>query len=146
MDKHKLDPPTPIECVLKTGLRTDKNDASGIRLLMPLQGNTNHIGTMYAGALFTLAEIMGGTVYRTYMKTPEVFPIVKSLNIKFLKPARSDIFAEYKMEQDIADKILKECLDKGKANYDILLELKDESGQVVSKSEGFYQIRKGKTL
>jgi len=89
---------------------------------------------------------MGGAAYRTYMVHPEVFPIVKGLNIKFTKPARTDITAEYKMDQADANRILAECLEKGKANYDISLELKDENGQVVAVSEGFYQIRKGTTF
>ena len=31
-------------------------------MLMPFKPNRNHLGTMYAGALFTLAEIPGGAV------------------------------------------------------------------------------------
>ncbi len=138
--------PTPIEFALRAGLRADEMGPQGIKLVMPLENNTNHIGTMYAGALFTLAEIMGGTAYRTYMKHPEVFPIVKSLNIRFLKPARTDVSAEFRMERAEAERILAECLEKGKADYSISLELMDASGKVVATSEGFYQIRRGKTL
>jgi len=137
---------TPIKFVQRAGLQTVKMDPDGVKLLMPLEPNINHVGTMYAGSLFTLAEVMGGAAYRTYMPHPEVFPIVKGLNIKFTKPARTDITAEYKMDQADADRILAECLEKGKANYDISLELKDENGQVVAVSEGFYQIRKGTTF
>lgn len=148
MDEKAMDPNvvTAVEFAVRTGLRKVAMGPGGIKLLMPLEGNGNHVGTMYAGALFTLAEIVGGTVFRTYMLNPGVFPIVKGLNIKFVRPARTDITVEYRMEQADADKILAECLSKGKANYDISLELKDEDGQVVAVTEGFYQLRKGTTF
>ncbi len=137
---------TPIECVSLTGLYAEKLSPEGIKLVMPLQPNLNHVGTMYAGALFTLAEIVGGATFRVYMKNPQVFPIVKSLNIKFTKPARTDISTEFKMEQDTAQNILNRCLENGKADYEINLQLKDDTGLVVAVTEGFYQLRKGKTL
>ena len=148
MDKRALDPsvPTAVEFALRAGLRAEKMGREGIRLLMPIESNANHVGSMYAGALFTLAEIMGGAAFRAFMLNPEVFPIVKGLNIRFIKPARTDITAEFKMDPAEADRILAECLEKGKANYDIYLELKDADGRVVAVSEGFYQIRKGKSL
>jgi len=149
LDEKALDPnvPTAIEFALRAGLRAvHMGPDQGIKLLMPLESNANHVGTMYAGALFTLAEVMGGAAFRTYMLDPGVFPIVKGLNIKFTKPARTDITAEYKMDQADADKILAECLEVGKANYDISLELKDETGLVVAVSDGYYQIRKGTTF
>ena len=33
-----------------------------LRARIPLKGNRNHMGSMYAGALFTLAEIPGGVM------------------------------------------------------------------------------------
>jgi acyl-coenzyme A thioesterase PaaI-like protein len=149
LDEKVYDPnaPTVIEFALRAGLRAVRmSPDQGIKLLMPLETNDNHVGTMYAGALFTLAEVMGGAAFRTYMLNREVFPIVKGLNIKFVKPARTDITAEFAMDQGEADRILAECLEKGKADYDISLELKDEAGLVVAVSDGFYQIRKGTAL
>ena len=117
MEEMALDPKvlTLIEFAQRTGLRAEKMSSEGIKLLMPLKPNINHVGVMYAGALFTLAEMMGGAVFMTYMLKPGVFPIVKGLNIKFTKPARTDITVEYKMDQSEADRILAECLEKGKA-------------------------------
>ncbi len=119
-----------------------------IKLMMPLKPNVNHVGTMYAGALFTLAEMVGGAVAMVYFmgdpKSKGMFPIVKSLNIKFTKPARTDITVEYSMDPKDAEKLISECAEVGKSNYDFNLELKDETGLVVAVTEGFYQLRKGK--
>jgi len=135
-----------IPFMARSGLKAIKMDHDGIRIMMPLAPNINHIGTMYAGALWTLAESMGGAIYRTYLVREGTFPIVKALNIKFLKPAVTDITCEHKMEHVIAQQIVDTCLKNGKADYEISLELKDTNGNIVAVTEGLYQMRQGKGL
>jgi len=125
----------------RAGIAATRLDKDGIDLLMPLRPNINHVGTMYAGALFTLAEMMGGAVAMVYFIEHNFIPIVKGLNIKFLKPATSDITATYAMTAEEVARIIAECKEKGKADYSISLELKDQTGLVVSVSEGLYQVR-----
>ena len=50
-------------------------------LRMPLEGNRNHIGTMYAGALFALCEFPGGTPFSTTFDASRDYPIVKGADI-----------------------------------------------------------------
>lgn len=135
-----------IPFMARSGLKALKMDLDGIRIMMPLAPNINHIGTMYAGALWTLSESMGGAIYRVHLVREGTFPIVKVLNIKFLKPARTDITCEYKMEPAGAIQIVDTCIKNGKADYEITLELKDAHGNVVATTEGFYQMRQGKGL
>ena len=135
-----------VPFISRTGLKVVKMDKDGIRIKMPLEPNINHIGIMYAGALWTLAESMGGMAYQLYLAMEGTFPIVKALNIKFLRPATSDITCDYKMDTAEASLVKKECGENGKANYDLSLELKDAKGEVVAVTEGFYQVRKGTGL
>jgi thioesterase domain-containing protein len=135
-----------VPFIRNTELRAIRLDQGGIEVLMPFTPNINHVGVMYAGALFTLAESMGGAVCHVYLQKEGIFPIVKGLNIKFTRPARTDISCTYKMDPTAAKKILDECEKNGKANYDIQVELKDAQGEVVARAEGFYQIRKGTTF
>ncbi len=125
----------------RAGIDSTRMDKESIDLVMPLQPNVNHIGTMYAGALFTLGEMMGGAVALVYFMEHRLIPIVKSLNIKFLKPAKSDVTTSYSMTEDEVKRIIEECKEKGKAEYAITLELKDKDGVVVSVTEGLYQVR-----
>jgi hypothetical protein len=53
--------PRQIAFVQRSGLRTSAG-VETVRLRMPLI-DQNHIGGMYAGALFTLAEIPGGALF-----------------------------------------------------------------------------------
>ena len=130
----------------RTGLEAVKMEPGGICMKMPLEPNINHIGIMYAGALWTLAESMGGVAYQVYLRADDTFPIVKALNIKFLRPALTDITCDYKMDAAEAARIKNECEKNGKANFDLSLALKDAEGNIVAETEGFYQVRKGAGL
>ena len=135
-----------VPFLARTGIKALKMEKDGIRLMVPLEPNINHIGIMYAGALWTLSETMGGAVFHVYLMAEGTFPIVKSLNIKFVKPAPTDCFCEYKMDAEKAKRIVDACEKNGKADYEISLELKDTNGNVVALTEGVYQVRKGTGL
>ena len=48
-----------IGFVRRSGMRIEVFERGHVRCSMPLRKNKNHIGTMYVGALFTLAEMPG---------------------------------------------------------------------------------------
>jgi len=125
----------------RTGIEATKLEKDGIDLKMPLAPNINHIGTMYAGALFTLAEMMGGAVAMVYFMEHQLIPIVTGLNIKYTKMAKSDVTTSHRMTEDEVARIIEDCKTNGKANYTFKLELKDKDGLVVAETEGFYQVR-----
>ena len=135
-----------VPFIARTGISAVKMAPDGIKLKVPLEPNINHIGIMYAGALWTLAETMGGAVYQVYLMVDGTFPIVKTLNIKFVKPAATVITCEYQMDAATAQGIVAACNQNGKADYNIALELKDAQGNVVAVTEGVYQVRKGTGL
>jgi hypothetical protein len=63
---------------------------------MPYQiiGNGNHVNTMYAGALFTLGEFAGGILHLVTFDYMKFFPIVKEVNIRFHRPALTNVVME----------------------------------------------------
>jgi len=130
-----------IPFAVRCGIDATSFDKDNVTLKMPLEPNINHIGTMYAGALFTLGEMMGGAVAMIYFMEHKLIPIVKGLNIKFIKMAKTDITTTCAMGDDEVLRVIEECQQKGKAEYTINLELKDEEGIVVAVTEGFYQVR-----
>lgn len=95
------------------GLKTIEARPGYVKLKAPLKGNENHIGIMYAGALFTMAEV----------------------------PAATAITLEMTMSEGEVDRIQTEAEANGKADYVLEGELKDDSGEVIALSKGVYQIR-----
>jgi hypothetical protein len=66
------------------------------------------------------------------------------MEIKFLKPATTDIVVEVRLSPEHASKIQDEANEHGKADYGWDCELKDTNGQVVAVSSNRYQLRRTK--
>jgi acyl-coenzyme A thioesterase PaaI-like protein len=131
-----------IAFVKRCGLKAEVLEPGRVRLRMPLEGNQNHIGTLYAGALFTLAEIPGGALFLTSFDAQRFYPIIKEMNLRFRRPASSDILVEACLDPGEIERIQSEAEHEGKAEYRLELQLRDAAGEVVAESRALYQLRK----
>lgn len=131
-----------IPFVRRSGLRVEVAERGHVVCVMPIRPNRNHIGTMYAGALFTLAELPGGILFISSFDRQGFYPIVKDMDIRFLKPAVGDIRIELRMEDSRIKALQAEAHAAGKAEFVLDGELKNAAGEVVATSRGLYQIRK----
>lgn len=131
-----------IDFVKRSGLKAEVLEPGRVCLRMPLQGNQNHIGSMYAGALFTLAEIPGGALFLTSFDAQRFYPLIKEMNLRFRRPASSDILIEATLSAEEIERIQNEAEREGKAEYLLELQLRDTQGEVVAESRGLYQLRK----
>ncbi len=130
-----------IAFVKRCGLKAEVLEPGHVRLCMPLAGNQNHIGSMYAGALFTLAEIPGGALFLTSFDTQRFYPIVKEMNLRFRRPASGDIRVEARLAPELIEQLQNEASEQGKAQYPLALQLTAEDGEVVAESHALYQLR-----
>ena len=87
-----------------------------LKALIPLKPNRNHINTVYAGALFTLAELPGGILALVNFDK-SFYPILKSLNMTYLKTAKSDISVEFWFPEEEVSRIKKEAALNGKCDF-----------------------------
>ena len=131
-----------IAFVKRMNLKAEVLEQGFVRLRVPLAGNENHIGSMYAGALFTLAEIPGGALFLTSFDASKFYPIVKEMNLRFRRPAIADIVVEARLSAEEIARLQREAQTNGKAEYVLELQLTDGSGEVVALSRGIYQLRK----
>ncbi len=131
-----------IAFVKRTGLKAEVLEPGHVRLRMPLAGNENHIGSMYAGALFTLAEIPGGALFLTSFDVERFYPIVKSLNLRFLRPATGDIRVEARLAEATRTQLQRDAEITGKAEFTLELQLLDDNAGVAAESQGVYQLRR----
>jgi len=107
---------------------------------VPFEGNSNHLGTMYAGVLFTVAEVLGGAMAFSF-DVSKFAPVVKDVQIRYRRPARSDVTATTTLSQARRDELSKLAEETGKAEFILTAELTDDSGEVVATTEGTYQLR-----
>lgn len=132
---------TGVEAIARTGVKTLECRERYIKLSMPLAGNTNHIGIMYAGTLFTLSEIPGGAIFGVSFDVKKYFPIVKEVSIRFRRPAMTDVTLELGMEKETVEALTREVESKGKADFPLQLEIRDATDEVVATVNGTWQIR-----
>jgi len=131
----------PFNFVERMGLKAIELEPRSIKLSVPLQGNENHIGSMYAGALFTIAEIPGGALFLTTFDVSRFYPVIKEMSIRFIKPAKTDVTIGMVMSVSEAKRIEIEAEKNGKAEYVLEGEIKDANEEVVAVSRGVYQVR-----
>ncbi len=130
-----------IEAIKRTGLRILECRDNYVKLLMPLEGNVNHIGMMYAGSLFTIGEVSGGAIFGVTFDYLKYIPIVKEVTIRFRKPTLSDVTLEVEMSPERARELQQTTDQKGKADFDMDLEIKDAGGETVALVHGVWQVR-----
>lgn len=130
-----------IGFVRRSGVKILELERGHVVCEMPLKGNRNHIGTMYAGALFTLAEFPGGALFLSTFDRKRHVPIVTDLNLQFLKPAKGPIRVGFTMPEEEIQRINQDVENHGKAAFTLNGELTDRDGNVVARSQGEYQIR-----
>ena len=130
-----------IAFVKRSGLKAEVLEPGYVRLCMPLAGNQNHIGSMYAGALFTLAEIPGGALFLSSFDSQRFYPVIKEMNLRFHRPALGDIHVEARLDAEQIERLQSEAQSRGKADYLLELQLTDAGGEIVAESRSLYQLR-----
>lgn len=130
-----------IAFVQRAGLTVEAMERGYVRCRMPLKNNENHIGTMYAGALYTLAEIPGGALFLSSFDTSRYFPIIREHRIRYTGAVSTDALVELRMEDAEIDRIQKQADEHGKAEFTLNTIITDTEGNAVAESEGIYQLR-----
>jgi acyl-coenzyme A thioesterase PaaI-like protein len=132
---------TSVSFLERAGLRAPVMERGRVVAAMPIEGNTNHIGIMYAGALFSVAEVTGGAMFLTSFDTTRYYPVVKDMYIRFRRPATTDVSVEIKMDDGEIERIEREAAENRKADYALQGDIVDRNGEVVAVMKGTYQLR-----
>lgn len=131
-----------VAAIKRTGLKVVSLRDRYAKFVMPLEGNVNHVGAMYAGSLFTLGEFTGGIVPGVSFDITKYYPIVKEVRIKYIAMAMTDVYIEAELSEDYVKGIEAEAEENGKADVVMDLELKNTNDEVVAIVNGVWQIRK----
>ena len=132
-----------VKIIAAMGIRIVEMGDRHVKVLLPLEPNINHIGTMYAGSLFTVGEFIGGAIFIASFDYTRFYPIVKAINIQYRRPATTSVTVETTLSTEEINAIQQEADTKGKADWKMNLELKDQAGEVCCLVQGVWQMRKG---
>ena len=133
---------SPFPFISRCEARVEELQQGFCRAMMPYKPNVNHVGTMYAGALFTLAELPGGALFLSSFDSSRFYPIVRDAQIRFRRPAKTDVRVDVSISEEEVQRVQKETEEQGKCDFELESELRDENGEVVAISKIMYQLRK----
>ena len=131
-----------IKIIDKKGMRILDFKKHFVKIMLPKEPNVNHIGTVYAGSLFSLADFAGGVLFFSSFDIRKYYPILKEVTITFKRPATTDMAVETSMTPEQAEGIRKTADETGKADWALELELKDEQGSVCCIAQAKFQMRR----
>jgi len=127
-----------IEALRPMGLRVLEESRNVLRIALPQEGNGNHVGGVYAGALFTLAEFPFGMMCLNRFSREEIIPVIGEMTIRYLAPASGEMNIEVRVSDDEWDRIEAETKANGKCKVIRDIEIKDAQGRVNAVARGTY--------
>jgi acyl-coenzyme A thioesterase PaaI-like protein len=130
-----------IPSAYQMGVRVAEARRGFAATTVPVEGNGNHFGVIYAGVQFTVAEVLGGIIALSTFDTAKYFPLVKNIDIKFVSMARSELRAEAAIDDETIARIEAEAAERGKADFTLEAVVTDAAGQTVATTRGLYQLR-----
>lgn len=111
----------------------DIGAGTAIAALVQRHEVSNHIGSMHAGALFTLGETASGAAMSGAFATQlmNVRPIAFGASIAYVKVAKSEVIAQAVVGTP-ADELLATLASDGRVTFDIGVTLANEAGETVA--------------
>ncbi len=103
--------------------------------------NANYVGTHYGGSLYSMTDpffmvMLIENLGRDYIVWD------KSATIRFKKPGRGTVFAEFRLTDQQIHEIKQALTTEKKIERIFTVEVKDESGTVIAEVEKLLHIRK----
>ena len=112
-----------------------------VRAVVPFEGNGNHFGVIYAGVIFTVAEVLGGAIHFATFDVSTHYPLVRSVTIDFLAPGKGTLTATASMSDEEIARIKALATPEAKVPFVFEAEVTGEDGTVVARTKGDYQLR-----
>lgn len=100
----------------------------------------NHVGTVHAGALFTLGEAASGVAVTSVVAALGGLPLAKSATIAYRRPASGRVVAKGALREEV-EAIRARVAEAGKTTFDVDVTLTDGVGEVVATMTVTWHLR-----
>lgn len=99
----------------------------------------NHVGIMYAGSYFVLAESAGANLIKCTYGSRYV-AIIKSVSIDYVKPTKGDLIADLSMTVEQAKERIAYVEEHGKGQYPLDVPVTDAEGALCANAHIVYYL------
>jgi len=114
--------------------------------LIDREEHRNHVGTLHAGALFSVAEAASGAAFVAAFAEhlASIVPVVEKAEIRFAAPARGTITAAARLTTP-AESLLAELDRDGRTRPPVEVRLTDANGKEVAVMTALWNVKRRKT-
>jgi acyl-coenzyme A thioesterase PaaI-like protein len=102
--------------------------------------NTNMVGIVHAGALYTFGETVAG-IAAGFETLDRAFPLARNGSIQYLRPALGEIRGRVRVPAAESDRVVAELDQDGRSELDVRVSLEDAAGKIVAEMEVHYSFR-----
>lgn len=131
-------PVAPFPFVERLGMELLHGAPGRTVMRLPIEPNRNHVGTMYAGALYTLAEAAGGHLFVSTFDIGRFYPVVGELTQRYRQPALTSVLVDARMGEDEVARVTSELEERGRSRWHLDLDLVDEQGAAVATTKATF--------
>jgi acyl-coenzyme A thioesterase PaaI-like protein len=123
-------------------IREISDDFTWVRVEMELRfWNRNYVGTHFGGSLYSMVDpfymlMLIESLGRDYIVWDQ------AASIRFLKPGRGRVSAEFRLSEQELDSIKNRVAEAGKTQAEFVVQVRDDSGTVISEISKTIYIRK----
>jgi len=113
--------------------------------LIDREEHRNHVGTLHAGALFSVAEAASGAAFVAAFaeRLADIVPVVETAEIRFAAPARGTITAHARLTT-AATVLLAELDRDGRTRPPVEVRLVDGQGKEVAVMTALWNVKRRK--
>jgi len=116
------------------GIRVKRFGPSAVDVEMNLRfWNRNYVGTHFGGSLYSMTDPFFMLMLLDNLG-PDYLVWDKAATIRFKKPGRGKVRAEFRLSEDQVEEI-RRTADNGKTEPTFVVQVKDEAGDVVAEVE-----------
>ncbi len=102
---------------------------------------TNYVGTVHAGALFTLAETAAGVAATNIVPGGGAFVLLRGAEVHYTRRAESELVATARVVAEHAGKARAGVAADGRGDSDVVVEITDAEGERVFEARFDYALR-----
>jgi acyl-coenzyme A thioesterase PaaI-like protein len=103
--------------------------------------NRNYVGTQFGGSLFSMTD----AIYMVMLLQnlgPGYIVWDKAASIRYLKPGKTDVTADYKLTSEMLQQIRTTLENQEKMDWNVKVEIRDADDQVIAEVDKVLYIRK----
>ena len=106
----------------------------------------NHVGTMHAGAQFSLIEAASGAAVSSAFLDllGRATPLAQGAELTYKRPARGDVTAEAVVAPEVVERVRAELETEGRSRFEVPVTLTDAEGTLTTEATMRWYIRLNK--